>query len=123
MWIGELKPHKTDEHTFIIHLNGDVRLTIEEAVVTNSLDGVNAEPISSETVVMADETFHPIKVEYAHFTDEATVELLWESSLTKKQIVPSSALFFTRHAENSPFSVHVLPGDIEPTSVAKLQYP
>ena len=61
MWIGELNPHKTDEYTFIIHLNGGVRLTIGETVVTNSLDGVSAESISSETVVMADDTFHPIK--------------------------------------------------------------
>ena len=34
-------------------------------------------------------------------------------------MLPSSALFFTRHAENSPFSVHVLPGDVEPTSLAQ----
>ena len=87
-------------------------------MVIDSLDGVNAESISSQAIVLADDTFHPIKLEYAHFTDEATVELQWKISLMEKQIVPSSAFFFTRHVENSPFSVHVLPGDIEPTSVA-----
>ena len=51
-------------YTFTIKLNGGVRLTIGEAVVINSLDGVNAD------------TFYPRKVEYTHFTNEATVELL-----------------------------------------------
>ena len=63
-------------YTFTIKLNGGVRLTIGEAVVINSLDGVNAEYISSEPVVLDVDTFYPIKVEYTHFTDEATVELL-----------------------------------------------
>jgi len=63
MWIGELKPHKTDEYLHI-HYQTQWWCPADDWGSCSSLDGVNAD------------TFYPRKVEYTHFTDEATVELL-----------------------------------------------
>ena len=119
MWTGEIKPLKSDEYIFTIKLNGGVRLTVGADVVVDELSGVNADSVSSNPIVLLEDEFRPIKIEYSHFTDEASIELLWESSFMEKQLVPSSALYFTRHIKDSPFSVRVVPASIAPTSLAQ----
>ena len=119
MWTGEVKPVKSDEYTFTIKLNGGVRLAVGAHVIIDDLSGVNADSVSSNPIVLLKNEFYPIKLEYSHLVDEASIELFWESSSMGKQLVPSSALYFTRHIKGSPFSIQVVPASIAPTSVAQ----
>jgi hypothetical protein len=119
MWVGELKVDVSDEYFFTIKLNGGARLIVGETVVIDALGGVNAESISSREVVLMKDTFYPIKVEYSHFTDEASIELLFKTLSTELRAVPSSALYFSRHVEGSPFSVQVSPSLASPSSIAQ----
>eukprot|EP00804_Cyclotella_cryptica_P021433 CCRYP_005783-RA/>CCRYP_005783-RA protein AED:0.00 eAED:0.00 QI:831/1/1/1/1/1/3/2372/6166 len=119
IWNGEIKADVSDEYTFIIKLNGGARLTIGGKVIIDGLAGISAESVSSKALPLSKGVFYPIKVEYSHFEEESHVDLLWESSLIARQVVPSSALYFTRHIDGSPFTVQVLPGDIASSSVAQ----
>jgi len=121
-WEGEIRADVEGEYIFTVHLNGGVLLTIgDEIVIDNFLDA-SAEYVSSVPVMLNDDAFYRIKVEYAHSVDEAHIQLEWESSSVGRQIVPSSVLYYTRHiggSSPSPFSVHVAPGDIDRTTSAQ----
>ena len=121
VWEGELKAKTAGNYTFIVHLNGDIRLTIGSKIIIDSLVNTSAASMRSIPVLLEEDIFYPIRVEYIHTTDEAKIQLLWESSDVPKQIVPSSALYYSRHVGGSPpspFSVHVAPGDIDTSSTA-----
>ncbi len=121
VWEGELKVKATDTYTFTVYLNGEIRLTIGKKVIIDSLVNTNAASVISNPVLLEANAFHPIRVEYVHTLDEAIIQLFWEASSVPKQIVPSSALYYSRHVGGSPpspFPVHVVPGDIDAPSTA-----
>eukprot|EP00970_Alexandrium_tamarense_P002964 scaffold427_cov103-Alexandrium_tamarense.AAC.19 len=118
VWEGELKVDVSNEYTFFVKLNGGVRLTIGDDVMLDYLPECNTEIVSSAPIELDHDVYYPIKFEYAHSTDDARVELLWEASSLERQVVPSNVLYYTRHIEGSPFLVQALPGDIDASSSA-----
>ncbi|KAL7538362.1 hypothetical protein ACHAXR_010787, partial [Thalassiosira sp. AJA248-18] len=121
-WDGEIRVDVAEEYTFTVHLNGGVRFSIGEQVVIDKLLDASAESVSSFPVMLMDDIFYRIKVEYVHSIDEARIQLFWESSSMPRQIVPSSVFHYTRHISGSPpspFSVHSAPGDIDVSSIAQ----
>ena len=76
--------------------------------------------VTGDLEVEKDE-FYPIVIEYVHQTDEANGAHL----LQKKQVIPSSALYFTRNIGQSldlttePLSVSVVPGSVDISSTAR----
>ena len=125
IWIGEVKVDVSDEYRFTVNLNGGVRLTIGEHVAIDNLDDTSSFSVSSSTPVMLDQdVFYPIKIEYVHSSEEAKVQLVWESStITTKEVVPSSVFYYTRHIGGSttpsPISINVAPSSIATTSTAE----
>ena len=120
-WSGEINVKESNEYSFIVRLNGGVRLTVGEHVLIDYLPEANSNYLSSERIFLSKDEFYPLKVEYAHSTDEAQIQLLWESSSVGEQIVPSSVFYFSQHISGSspsPFAVEVVPGDVDVTSTA-----
>ena len=69
---------KTDNYTFSCLFYGGIRLTIGGRVMIDSLLDTNDASLSSTPVILEDGVFHSIKVEYVHFTDEASrIQLFW----------------------------------------------
>ena len=122
-WKGHIIAPATDEYRFDITLNGGVRLFIGETVVVDTLPQSSYKTVSG-TVVLDAGKFYPIKVEYMHSTDEALIVFYWSSTIFEREIVPRSVLYYTCHIgsdENlhpSPFSINVLPGAIDVSSMA-----
>lgn len=121
LWAGELKVATTEEYIFTVHLNGDIRLTIGQNAIIDSLENTSAASLTSIPIVLEKDIFYPFQVEYVHSMDEAKIQLFWESSSVPKQIVPSSMFYYSRHVSGSspsPFSVTVAPGAIDTSSTA-----
>jgi hypothetical protein len=122
VWEGEINVKESDDYSFIVRLDGGVRLTVGESVLLDSLPEANANYLLAEPIFLSKDEFYPVKIEYAHSTDEALIELLWKSSgLGEEQIVPSSVLYYSQHIGGlspSPFEVQVVPGDVDITSTA-----
>jgi len=121
VWNGEINVKESDEYSFILRLNGGVRLTVGDRVLIDNLPEANSNYLSSERIFLSKDEFYPLIVEYAHSTDEAHVQLLWESSNMGEQIVPSSVLYYSQPiggSPPSPFTVEVIPGDVDVTSTA-----
>ena len=73
---------------YSVHLDGGFRLTI--GAVIDSLKDTSYETVSSVVPVMLEENvFYTMKMEYVHLWEEAKIQLVWESSSVPKQIVPS----------------------------------
>ena len=122
VWEGEINVKESDDYSFIVRLDGGVRLTIGESVLLDSLPEANSNYLLAEPIFLSKDEFYPVKIEYAHSTDEALIQLLWKSSgLGEEQIVPSSVLYYSQHIGGlspSPFEVQVVPGDVDTTSTA-----
>ena len=121
IWSGDLKVKESDEYYFIARLNGGVRLIVGERVLIDYLPEANSNYLSSESIFLSKDEFYPIRIEYAHSTDEAHMQLLWRSSSVDERIVPSSVLYFSQHIgalSPSPFALEVIPGDVDVTSTA-----
>ena len=121
-WNGEIKVEESDEYSFIVRLNGGIKLTLGDVVLIDNLPEANSNYLSSDPIFLSEDKFYPLKVEYAHSTDEAHVQLLWESSSISEQIIPSSVLYYSQHINgfpSSPFTLNVAPGDVDVTSTAE----
>ena len=121
VWHGEIKAKESDEYSFIVRLNGGIRLTVGDRVLIDNLPEANSNYLLSERIFLSKDKFYPLRVEYAHSMDEAHVQLLWKSSSVGEQIVPSSVLYYSQNiggSPPSPFTVEVVPGNVEVTSTA-----
>ena len=111
-WVGEVLAPMTGTVTFIVATDTHVHLTIGGEVVVDRDTGLgNVEFVGSVEMVAGE--LYPIQVEYIEDYDEARVHMYWEADGLEKAIVPSTALYHTRHVGKSPVEVMFYPGDVD----------
>ncbi len=116
-WTGFVLPPVTDKYRFYVVVDGGVRLWIGDDLVLDSWTPSVSEPYTEE-LLLAGGVKYAIRMEYMDDTDSATVRLMWSSASgsVAKQIVPSTALYNSRHLRGSPMLVTFSPGAIDATT-------
>jgi hypothetical protein len=61
-------------------------------------------------VLLDENTYHDIVIEYRELTNRASISLKYSSVLLEKQIIPSSVFYYAKPIVGSPFYVDVVPG-------------
>ena len=110
-WVGEIQGPASETVTFSVTTDTGVKLSVGGETVINNFG--MATGVFSGAVDMVAGEFYAIELEYIEDIDEAEVHLSWESASVPKTIVPSSALYYTRHVGNSPVEVMFYPGDVD----------
>jgi hypothetical protein len=112
LWRGEIRSTTAGKYKFYANAKNGIRLYIDANLIIDEWSAASSE-VSGEIMLKAN-TFYAIKVEYREVTAKASVKLSWlvpESS--KKNVIPSTSLYYTRHLVNSPMLVVVYPGFID----------
>jgi hypothetical protein len=112
VWTGEVRAPTSDAYTFHVAADGGSRLYVNGTLIIDSWAVAVAEP-SSAPLVLAAGAFYSLRLEYRDDVGNASVRLSWSTPVAAKAVVPSSALYYTRHVRGSPMEVAFYPGDID----------
>eukprot|EP00956_Cyclotella_meneghiniana_P028689 scaffold67661_cov136-Cyclotella_meneghiniana.AAC.1 len=101
-WWGKVLPTTTELYTFYLIADNGARLYVDHNLV---IDLWADENIIGERagVSLSAETFHHIKIEYKEMTGDANIRLQWSTRSIRKQVIPSTQLYYTSHIVGSPF--------------------
>lgn len=92
-WTGEIEAGYTETYTFYPKTDDGVRLWIDGRLLVDSWETVPIYPIEHKgTIDLVAGNTYSIVMEYFESSDNAIVELRWESPSTPKQVVPKAAL-------------------------------
>ena len=108
-WWGKVLPTTTELYTFYLIADDGARLYIDHDLVIDLWDDENIIEKKASVALNA-ETFHDVKIEYKEITGDANIRLQWSTRSIRKQVIPSSQLYYTSHIVGSPFLTTVSPG-------------
>ena len=109
-WWGKVRPDTTEPFTFYLSADDGARLWVDHELVIDMWE--NSIEKKSSVSLVAD-TFHDIKVEYKELTGDASIVLEWSSRSIRRQVIPSSQLYYPAHIVGSPFTTYVSPGSAD----------
>ena len=94
-WVGEFTAAHSEVYTFHANTDDGMKLYVNGLLITNhwyskcsNVDG---------TIALVKDTLYEIKLEYLELTGNATMQLYWSSLRQKRELLPSTRLFYTRN--------------------------
>ncbi|MDE3248500.1 MAG: T9SS type A sorting domain-containing protein [Bacteroidota bacterium] len=91
-WTGKVQPNFSETYTFYTVSDDGIRLWVNGQLLVDNWVNQGATE-KSGTISLVAGQFYDIVVEYYENTGEAVTKLLWSSTSTPKQIIPSSQLY------------------------------
>jgi uncharacterized protein YpmB len=107
-WTGKLLVPKTESYTFYLIADDAANLAINHTLVINASDVCCIE--HRAVVSLIEGEYIDLSLEYQQLTGAASVSLQWSSASVRKQIIPSTYLFYATDIVGSPFSTTIVPG-------------
>ena len=95
-WVGYLKAPAKGQIDFYAEVNDEIRLTINGEVVLNTWNGSAK---SSGQYTFKEKSYYPVMLQYRQISGRSYMKLFWQKPGAQRQIIPSSALFFTSDQE------------------------
>lgn len=90
-WTGYVKSPLTEVFTFTAKLSGGVRLFIDGLLVIDRWSVFSR--VAQGTVGLLGNQMYAIRVEYRHWTGNASFSLSWNSASVPKELIPSQRLY------------------------------
>jgi len=114
-WTGYIKSPFTEVFTFTAKLAGGVRMYIDDLLIIDRWTSFNR--VAQGTVALVANAMHAIRVEYRHWSGNASVSLSWSSASVVKELLPPQRLYsVTTIGAISTQNFYVLPGPAHSSS-------
>jgi hypothetical protein len=114
-WTGYVKSPFTETFTFTAKLQGGIRLFIDNLLIIDRWTSFSR--VAQGTVALVAVEMHAIRVEYRHWTGNASVSLSWSSASLLQEIIPSQRLYsVTTIGALSTQNFYVAPGPAHSSS-------
>ena len=107
-WTGKLLAPKSEAYTLYLTADDFANLAVNHTLVINSSDVCCIE--HRAVVYLVKGTYLDLVLEFQQLTGPASVLLQWSSASVRKQVIPSSSLFYAIDIVGSPFPTRVVPG-------------
>ncbi len=114
-WTGYVKAPFSECFTFVAKLEGGVRMYVDGLLIIDRWTSFAR--VAQGTVALVANTLHAIRVEYRHWTGNASVSLSWNSASLLSEIIPSERLYsVTTLGAVSTQTFYVVPGPAHSSS-------
>jgi hypothetical protein len=109
-WKGWIQPAFSETYTIFVTVNDGAKLTINSVVLIDAFETTVADEtvsvVHNGTIAMVAGVLYDIELDFRENSGLASVKMEWSSLSQKRQLVPSSRLFYsTTPIVGSPFSV------------------
>ena len=97
-WKGYLLIPATDSYTIFVTSNDGIRIYLAGNLIINNYNSVDAGKVildQSTSISLEANKFYPITIQYFEQTGDAMVRLEWKSSTITKQLIPSTAYYYS----------------------------
>jgi hypothetical protein len=96
-WAGKIRPRFTENYTFAVEANDNVRLWVAGRQLLNVFDNSGRRTTEASIELTADQA-EDIVIEFRERTGDAQITMSWRSNSQKSEVVPASALFWVSPA-------------------------
>jgi mannan endo-1,4-beta-mannosidase len=92
-WVGKIRPRFSENYTFSVEANDNVRLWIAGRQLLNVFENSGLRTTDATIDLRADQA-EDIVIEYRERTGDAQITMSWRSSSQNREVVPANALFW-----------------------------
>jgi len=107
-WDGKLQVDKSEIYTIYMYSDDQASVYLDHKLLITASDTCCVE-LRAEVYLEKDK-FYDLSIQYVELTGAASISLSYSSISVKKQIIPSSKLFYPMDIIGSPFPTTIIPG-------------
>ena len=107
-WTGKIKVPTSELYTFYITADDSAVVYLNHSLLLDTRGSVGVEFRSQ--VLLRKSVYYDLLINFTEVTGAASVRLSYSSNSIKKQVVPSSVLFYSLPVVGSPFTASVISG-------------